>query len=505
MIYYKSDKSDGLRVPFGRCGSDGRISEPLEVPLGKACGCVCPGCGKPLIARHCVGSSRIPHFAHQPGVDCSLGYVTALHEAAIQLILDRMELYVPACPPIHRVRDALGVVHSYTRTIAPAQLLRLSKATKEQPIGNVIPDILAESEIGRLNIEVAVTHFVDLEKLEKLRQLNLATVELNLSKLDRVNFEILGNLLFSPNDRIRWVYHPETARHVEQAQEALAPVFAEAEIAAKEQQDEWEAQHRVLEAARREQERGKLAREKELRLARNEELKRAAKFRSLSEEQKLARVLSRLGIHQPPAYLALHVRGGDSFGVINPFVWQLTMVGGLIHKAVEAGHPGLKVDTTAEWLASRFNVVPVFPNANKVAIWDYLVGLEKLRVLSRARRGYFRILVAGLETLSNLVEHRKMFLAAPTVESAESWLEWAPEDQWPDPKISSELAKAHAEVDHWYSPETGWARLATLVPRARRASVADVIAHYERDVAPRLILEYLLAAGFLRMKEQPTS
>lgn len=34
-----------------------------DVENGIDCGCVCPKCGEPLIAKHCPNEGKIPHFA----------------------------------------------------------------------------------------------------------------------------------------------------------------------------------------------------------------------------------------------------------------------------------------------------------------------------------------------------------------------------------------------------------------------------------------------------------
>jgi competence CoiA-like predicted nuclease len=80
-----------LRVPFGL--RDGLLYEPRQVSNGKACGCICPGCQHPLVAKQ---NAQTPHFAHAPGEDCNNGTETAIHLAAKQLIAERMEVSIPA-------------------------------------------------------------------------------------------------------------------------------------------------------------------------------------------------------------------------------------------------------------------------------------------------------------------------------------------------------------------------------------------------------------------------
>src|SRR3546814_2264314 len=64
-------RRSGFRVPFGL--RDGRAWAPSEVARGKACGCVCPGCGAALVAKAQTSRRRRPHFAHLTDTGCQTG------------------------------------------------------------------------------------------------------------------------------------------------------------------------------------------------------------------------------------------------------------------------------------------------------------------------------------------------------------------------------------------------------------------------------------------------
>lgn len=65
-----------LKVPFGL--KAGRMWSPKQVAPGRECGCVCPACGAPLVAKAADSTCRRPHFAHLAETDCRAGYETAL-------------------------------------------------------------------------------------------------------------------------------------------------------------------------------------------------------------------------------------------------------------------------------------------------------------------------------------------------------------------------------------------------------------------------------------------
>ena len=54
-----------------------------DVESGLKCGCTCPSCGEPLVAKK--GTKRMHHFAHHAGENCEYGYETSLHLAAKEI------------------------------------------------------------------------------------------------------------------------------------------------------------------------------------------------------------------------------------------------------------------------------------------------------------------------------------------------------------------------------------------------------------------------------------
>jgi hypothetical protein len=152
----------GESIPFALSMDDQRLYESRDVPLGKNCGCVCPGCKKPVYAKHCMSGKRAPHFAHAPGFDCATGFETALHLAAKQLIEARGMLAFPELVASIKVIDDMGHVHKPQRQLVAAGLRSLSSVVLEQSLGAIRPDVRVDAKgLGPVLVEVAVTHFVD--------------------------------------------------------------------------------------------------------------------------------------------------------------------------------------------------------------------------------------------------------------------------------------------------------------------------------------------------------
>ena len=179
---------------------DGDIVSIDEVQSGKDCGCVCPACGDELIARK--GEKRMHHFAHRSNEDCEYGYESSLHLAAKD-ILSRSEKMV--IPPIYVEFPQSGKSKEllYLKKEIPVDRVELEKR-----FDTIIPDIVVYSGDKYFFIEIYVTHPIDDEKLKKLKEKNISTIEIDLSKIKRdISVEELSDILLKSSDRKSWKYN----------------------------------------------------------------------------------------------------------------------------------------------------------------------------------------------------------------------------------------------------------------------------------------------------------
>lgn len=76
---------------------DGAFVYVDNVLTGKRCGCFCPACKEPLIAKN-KGTKRIHHFAHLSGIECEHAYESMLHmlakEKIREVFLSKSEFYI---------------------------------------------------------------------------------------------------------------------------------------------------------------------------------------------------------------------------------------------------------------------------------------------------------------------------------------------------------------------------------------------------------------------------
>lgn len=190
---------DLRKLPFGL--RDGVLLSPSDVERGAACGCVCPGCGEPLLAKK--GEKVVHHFAHAAGVECARGVETALHLAAKEAIAKAKRLWLP---PVSLSYGAAWV-------IAPGGDTEVDEVRTEVRMEGMIPDIVAVRHGHEFLIEVAVTHFVDEAKLERIRKRGLSTLEIDLSGLQRgVSVPEVSEFVVDGQQNKKWLFNAKAER-----------------------------------------------------------------------------------------------------------------------------------------------------------------------------------------------------------------------------------------------------------------------------------------------------
>lgn len=178
---------------------DGQITSIDDVERGSKCGCVCPACGEPLIAKK--GTKVMHHFAHPPGTNCAYGYQTSLHLAAKDILSKAKKMVIPAV--------MLDFPDSHKKEMISEEVeIAIDHVELERRFGDVIPDVVVYTKKKCFFVEIYVTHPVDDEKLAKLEKANISTIEIDLSKVDRMlSPEELKTILLQSNNSKKWIYN----------------------------------------------------------------------------------------------------------------------------------------------------------------------------------------------------------------------------------------------------------------------------------------------------------
>jgi hypothetical protein len=306
-----------LLVPFGF--KDGSLYEPRQVSNGKSCVCVCPGCHHPLIARQ---KAQTPHFAHAAGEDCKNGFETAIHLAAKQLIAERMEFSFPAVDL--NLPGGYGCKES-TQNIYTSNVKQLSEVRIEPWLNGFRPDlVIVDSGGNEVLIEIAVTHFVDDEKLAKIKSRGIRAIEIDISSArEKLDFSLLNKYLFgSPSSGI-WLYHPLTEKL---KQEYLTK-----------RENEWES-------------------------SRKAESDKFANYRMLNPREKTRRNIAKAQItNEQLKALSVFVPGENAFDG-GRYTWQSAVLAYISNQVEEYGFDGkscgveMDFESIVEWLNQLFDM-----------------------------------------------------------------------------------------------------------------------------------------------------
>lgn len=162
----------GAELVYGQ-RADGTLVHIAMVPSGLACACSCPACGRTLIAKK--GRRTAAHFSHHGnGTGCGKNVETNAHIWAKEVLNREKLIMLPA------VRATVG---KETLQTYGERIFEFKHAELEKWLGDIVPDVILTTKDGRqLLVEVMVTHACGPEKIAKLRDRGLATLEVDLSR-----------------------------------------------------------------------------------------------------------------------------------------------------------------------------------------------------------------------------------------------------------------------------------------------------------------------------------
>lgn len=177
-----------------------------DVPSGLACGCSCVKCGRPLIARK--GAKNQHHFAHYEQSTCKGAAESALHLLAKELISELATFSVPEY--VYTKESDLTFATTQSRQIAKGGVISVDEVAIEKWSTDFIPDIVITSGARALIVEIAVTNFVNKQKMRKIQRRNIPTIEIRLSKSDAFASRArLKEKLEKDTQSKAWLFHPK--------------------------------------------------------------------------------------------------------------------------------------------------------------------------------------------------------------------------------------------------------------------------------------------------------
>lgn len=158
---------------------------------------------------------------------------TLLHLIAKQILEEEKRIRLPDL--IGTVRTTLQDGEALTASKSyPGAMVQLEAVLLEKNVGHTRPDVIAEVresspwEAGPILIEVTVTNAITEERMQRIRQNNLPTLEIDIRQLGgKVSRSEYARLVVDEVAGKRWLHHPTEALLRQQAAVTLSQQAAE--------------------------------------------------------------------------------------------------------------------------------------------------------------------------------------------------------------------------------------------------------------------------------------
>ena len=222
-----------------------------DVASGLACGCFCPGCGSPLVARQ---GSRAWSFAHHGSKGNTGCLETAIHLAAKQALFDAGAIVVPGYTLAVSAQSTDDRVHRVERELAAERRIRFDRVALEVAFGEIRPDAVGYRGTRQLLVEIFVTHKVDRDKLTKLAELGMPALEIDLSDLPTastaLSMSMVASRVVERADGKAWLFYLGTEQALAEMNAELSELVHAAEAHAQARTAAAEARRLELERRR---------------------------------------------------------------------------------------------------------------------------------------------------------------------------------------------------------------------------------------------------------------
>jgi hypothetical protein len=192
-----------VKLPFGV--KEGNLVHISHVQRGIACGCVCPKCNHPLVARK--GNITVHHFAHYQTEQCKRAVETAFHLAAKNILSREGKIRLPS---VYINFEA----NRHPIMLSPERTFILDQVKEEYHTQDIVPDIMAVSGERSLLIEIFVTHAIDDTKKNKIRRVGISAIEIDLSNVCRnFSYQQLEDVVVNGTENKHWIFNAKVDKY----------------------------------------------------------------------------------------------------------------------------------------------------------------------------------------------------------------------------------------------------------------------------------------------------
>ncbi len=229
--------NDFLRIPFGQRESDGEQVDVHEVPNGRACGCICPSCNTPLVAKQ--GSDREWHFAHasksvyeKTSNQCEYSIYVSSALMAKQLFMSCNSVSLPEyVVTLNGLGEITSERHSIQVQVTKSSIVDIDSCKVETDINGFKTDVL--TTVNGMPLLFYLVHperTLSLD-LDCFKGQSIGVISIDLAFIPQLLRQASGSkggykaelakFLFNGFSGKKWMYHPRQERKLSQGNEKL--------------------------------------------------------------------------------------------------------------------------------------------------------------------------------------------------------------------------------------------------------------------------------------------
>lgn len=227
--------SFGSLIPFGELIENGYLVDAASVNRGEACGCVCPSCKTPLVARQ--GEVNEWHFAHKSKDNdknteepCEYSFVVSVRLMIKQLAEEGLIIILPNMSETHEVFDAIsGRGFDVKYEVTKSKKIILKDIEIDKKFDNSFVDIIAKIDTFILVIFITYKGRNLPKSLRSPANSKCGVIELQATALrevfsKKVNgqyTQVLKDYLAESLEGKQWIYHPRQKINLEKLKDHI--------------------------------------------------------------------------------------------------------------------------------------------------------------------------------------------------------------------------------------------------------------------------------------------
>ena len=162
------------------------------------CLCTCPACGEPLYADNTLENVQQHQFRHYNDQSCKRAFEEMYRQLALQLIEENKQITLPS---YNNPEVELSI---------PSKVIQDLSIKKSELYDAVVKYRINDTD-KQCGIVINFTNSCDENRLRKIKQANIPTIEINLYKdLEKsIKLKELRNQLLNIQDFASWLMHPQ--------------------------------------------------------------------------------------------------------------------------------------------------------------------------------------------------------------------------------------------------------------------------------------------------------